>query len=163
MRAADRALALTPSDPDSLMALAKAQVRFGAYDEAVQNAEQARRLHPLAPEYYPYVHAQSLYAAGRPADAEHVLADCLIRAPDDRACLLMQTAVLARLDRVEEARAAMVRLLRLDPGFTLAAERASRRFGDSPLMEQFLADLALAGAPPGPGQAGSPTIMPPSG
>ncbi|HMR31236.1 MAG TPA: tetratricopeptide repeat protein [Geminicoccaceae bacterium] len=163
MRAAERAVALTPSDPDSLMALAKAQVRFGAYDEAVRNAEQARRLHPLAPQYYPYVHAQSLYAAGRPADADNVLADCLLGAPEERSCILMQAAVLARLDRVDEARAAMARLLRLDPRFTLASERASRRFGDSPLMEQFLADLELAGAPPGPGQAGGPPGIVPAG
>lgn len=163
MRAAERAVALTPSDPDSLMALAKAQVRFGAYEEAVRNAEQARRLHPLAPQYYPYVHAQSLYAAGRPDDADHVLADCLIRAPDERACILMQSAVLARLDRIDEAREAMARLLRLDPRFTLASERTLRRFGDSPLMEQFLADLALAGAPPGPGQAGGPPSSAPTG
>ena len=158
MRAAGRAVELTPSDPDSLMALAKAQVRFGAYDDAVHNAEQARRLHPLAPEYYPYVHGQALYAAGRAAEAEEVLADCLIRAPGERNCLLMQSAVLARLDRGGDAREAMARLVREDPRFSLATERALRRFGDSPLMEQFLADLVLAGAPPGPGQANRRTV-----
>ena len=42
MRAAERAVELNPSDPDSLMSLAKAQVRFGAYDEAVANAERWR-------------------------------------------------------------------------------------------------------------------------
>ncbi len=41
------------------MALAKAQVRFGSYDEAVQNAERARRLHPMAPEYYTYVYGKA--------------------------------------------------------------------------------------------------------
>ena len=70
MRAGERAVELTPNDPDSLMALAKAQVRFGAYAEAVSNAERARRLHPMAPEYYAYVHGQALYAADRPAEAE---------------------------------------------------------------------------------------------
>jgi adenylate cyclase len=163
MRAAERAVALTPSDPDSLMALAKAQVRFGAYADAVRNAEQARRLHPLAPVYYPYVHGQALYAAGRIDEAYEVLTDCLIRAPDERSCLLMQSAVLARLGRLDEARATMARLTQIDPSFTMATERGLRRFGDSPLMEQFLGDLALAEAPAGPGQAALPPAMAPAG
>ena len=41
LQAAERAVELNPSDPDSLMALAKAQVRFGSYDEAVANAALA--------------------------------------------------------------------------------------------------------------------------
>ena len=163
MRAAERAVALTPSDPDTLMALAKAQVRFGAYDDAVHNAEQARRLHPLAPEYYPYVHGQALYAAGRIEEAREVLADCLIRSPDERSCLLLQTAVLVRLDRTGEARTTMAHLARIDPRFSLAAERMLRRFGDSPLMERFLAELVLAGAPAGAGQARSVAAAPAAG
>lgn len=163
MRAAERAVALTPSDPDTLMALAKAQVRFGAYDDAVHNAEQARRLHPLAPQYYPYVHGQTLYAAGRVEEAREVLADCLIRAPDERSCLLLQTAVLVRLDRTGEARTTMAHLARIDPRFSLAAERMLRRFGESPLMERFLAELVLAGAPAGAGQARSVAAAPAAG
>ncbi len=96
MQAAQRAVELNPNDPDSLMALAKAQVRFGSYDEAVQNAERARRLHPMAPEYYTYVYGQALYAAGRLDEADEVLRECLIRAPREPDCLLIQTAVLSQ-------------------------------------------------------------------
>ena len=156
MRAAERAVELNASDPDSLMSLAKAQVRFGAYGEAVANAELARRLHPFAPQYYPYVHGQALYAAGRAADADDVLADCLVRAPEERNCLRMQAAVLARLGRTEEARELMARLTALDPRFSIAQERTSARFGASPLMETYLADLAAAGAPAMAGQARAP-------
>ncbi len=153
MRAAERAVELNPSDPDSLMALAKAQVRFGGYEGAVENAERARRLHPFAPQYYPYVHAQALYAAGRLEEAEEVLGECLLHAPEERSCLRMRAAVLARADEPEAAREAMARLVALDPGFSLAAERSARRFGDSPLMASYLADLAAAGAPETAGQA----------
>jgi adenylate cyclase len=148
MRAAQRAVELNASDPDSLMALAKAQLRFGAYPEAVANAEQARRLHPMAPEYYAYVHGQALYAADRPAEADEVLADCLLRAPQDPDCLKIRAAVLARLERTDEARAAMAELLRREPGFSLAGEEVGRRFGNSPLMQRFLSDLSRAEAPP---------------
>jgi D-3-phosphoglycerate dehydrogenase len=59
----------------------------------------------------------------------------------------------------EEARAAMARLAGLDPAFSLSAERAARRFGYSPLMERYLADLAAAGAPESAGQARRPVAV----
>ncbi len=147
MRAAQRAIELNPSDPDSQMALAKAQLRFGDYEESVEHAEKARRLHPLAPQYYPYLHAQALYATERYEEADRVLSDCLIRLPNDKGCLMVRAAVLIKLDRTDAAEAAMSRLKAVDPGFSLAEEREYRRFGDSPLMEAYLADLKAAGAP----------------
>lgn len=153
LQAAERAVELNPSDPDSLMALAKAQVRFGSYEEAVANAALARRLHPMAPEYYPYVHGQALYAAGRAEEAHEVMAECLLEAPREPNCLRIETVTLVRLDRTAEARAVMARLVEQDPSFSIALERRLRRFGDSPLMTGYLADLATAGAPPGIGQA----------
>jgi adenylate cyclase len=153
MRAAQRAVELSPSDPESLMSLAKAQVRFGAYAEAVTSAERARRLHPFAPQYYPYIHGQALYAANRQEEAEEVLADCLLRVPDERNCLRIRIATLARLDRVEEARALVARLIAADPAFSVASEQSYKRFGDFPLMERYVADLRLAGVPEVAGQA----------
>ncbi len=141
------------------MSLAKAQVRFGEYDDAVVNAALARRLHPMAPDYYPYVHAQALYAAGRLDESQSVLRDCLLKSPQEPNCLRMEAAALARLERVSEARATMTRLVARDPAFSLAAERRLRRFGDSPLMERYLVDLAAAGAPPGLGQAAMPECL----
>lgn len=145
--AAERATELTPSDPDSLMALAKAQVRFGSYDAAVGNAERARRLHPIAPAYYAFVHGQALYASGRTEEAERVLAECMLATPRDPNCLRIRISALTRLGRTEEARARMGDLVGADPGFSLASERIYQRFGDSPLMKAYLADLSAAGAP----------------
>ncbi|MEH6719582.1 MAG: adenylate/guanylate cyclase domain-containing protein [Aurantimonas endophytica] len=147
MQAGLRAVDLNPNDPDSLMALAKAQVRFDRYGEAVENAERARRLQPLAPQYYVYVHGQALYAAGQTEEAEAVLGECLMTSPDEADCLLIWSALLAELGRRDEARAAMDRLRAVRPEFSLESERQYRRFGDSPLMERFLAALALAQAP----------------
>jgi adenylate cyclase len=156
IRAAERAVELNPNNPDALEALAKAQVRFGAYPQAVANAERALRLHPFAPQYYPYVYGQALYAAGRYEDAENVLNECLLRAPEERNCLRMRAVVLVRLDRPDEARTTMARLSELDPTFSLSAERETQRFGDSPLMDRYLADLKAAGAPAAAGQVRAP-------
>lgn len=147
MQAAGRAVELNPNDPDSLMALAKAQVRFGDYVGAVGNAERARRLHPLAPEYYIFVHGQALYAAGRPDEADRVLGECLLLAPREPNCLLIRAALLVDRGEVEQARTTMAQLRAANPEFSLAAERDYRRFGNSPLMERFLAALARAQAP----------------
>ena len=147
MQAAGRAVELNPNDPDSLMALAKAQVRFGDYPDAVANAERARRLHPMAPEYYTYVHGQALYAAGRSDEADGVLGECLLRAPREADCLLIRAAVQVERGDLAAARTTMTRLRQADPQFSLAAEREYRRFGNSPLMDRFLADLARAQAP----------------
>jgi adenylate cyclase len=147
MRAAQRAVELNPNDPDSLMALAKAQVRFGDYSDAVSNAERARRLHPMAPEYYTYVHGQALYAADRVEEADGVLGECLMRAPEDEGCLIIKVAVEVSRGQLDAARATMSLLRTASPKFSLAVEREYRRFGNSPLMERFLADLARANAP----------------
>lgn len=147
MQAGLQAVELNPNDPDSLMALAKAQVRFDRYAEAVDNAERARRLHPLAPQYYIAVHGQALYAAGETDEAEAVLAECLLTAPDEPNCLLIWSALMADLGRLDEARTAMDRLRAKNPALSIASERNYRRFGDSPLMERFLAALARAQAP----------------
>jgi adenylate cyclase len=147
MRAARQSVELNPNDPDSLMALAKAQVRFGDYDDAVSNAERARRLHPMAPEYYVYVHGQALYAAGRATEAEAVLAECLLRAPTEANCLLILAAAQVNQGELDKARTTMARLLDANPKFSLMAERDYRRFGNSPLMDRFLSELAQAEAP----------------
>ncbi|GLS31169.1 TolB amino-terminal domain-containing protein [Mesorhizobium albiziae] len=147
LQAARRSVELNPNDPDSMMALAKAQVRFGDYAEAVVNAERARRLHPLAPEYYTYVHGQALYAAGRVDEADRVLNECLMRSPQEQDCLLIRTALLVGRGEMDQAQATMARLVAANPQFSLAGERDYRRFGNSPLMDRFLADLARAKAP----------------
>lgn len=147
LQAAKRSVELNPNAPDSLMALAKAQVRFGDYAAAVSNAERARRLHPIAPEYYAYVHGQALYAAGRRDEAANVIRECLIRSPQDANCLLIQTALQAARDDLGDAQTTMADLVRENPEFSLKSERDYRRFGDSPLMRQFLADLERAKAP----------------
>ena len=103
---------LNPNDPDSLMALAKAQVRFGDYADAVANAERARRLHPMAPEYYTYVHGQALYAAGRPDEADGVLGECLLRAPQEADCLLIRAAFKSSRARWQRRATTMAQLRR---------------------------------------------------
>jgi adenylate cyclase len=101
----------------------------------------------MAPEYYTYVHGQALYAAGRLEDADQVWNEWLIRAPQAEDCLLIKTVVLTGQGKLADAQDTMKRLLEANPEFSLAGEREYRRFGDSSLMDRFLAELARARAP----------------
>ncbi len=85
-----------------------------------------------------------------------MLQECLLRAPEERNCLRMRAAVLVRLDSLDEARTTMAHLDQLDPTFSISAEREAARFGVSPLMERYLADLEAAGAPAAAGQVRAP-------
>jgi len=115
-----------------LIALAKAQVRLGDYEGAVRNAERARRLHPMAPEYYAYVYGQAIYAQGNYDKAENVIRECLVRAPQDSNCLLIQVALLVGRDQLEQAQMAMSSLIKARPDFSSEKEREYRRFGHTP-------------------------------
>jgi len=54
----------------------------------------------------------------------------------------------------------MALLTDVDPEFSLAEERANPRFGNSPLMEQFLSQLADARAPDATSGSLSPSPRP---
>ena len=84
---------------------------------------------------------------GRREEAATVIGECLVRAPRDANCLLIQAALQGGSGELEKAQATMASLVEAHPTFSLEAERAYRRFGDKPLMEEFLQDLARAKAP----------------
>lgn len=147
LQAAESAVALNPNDPDSLAVLAKAQLRFGAYDEALKNARRARALHPMAPNYYAFVEGQALYAANRLDEAAEAIRQCLIGTDQRANCLRIAAAVEARRGRLDEARTAMAQLVAMEPEFTLAKEEQAQRYGSMPVMRQYMADLAAARQP----------------
>jgi adenylate cyclase len=80
-------------------------------------------------------------------EADRVLGECLLRAPRDADCLLIRVALQMSRGELEQAQATMAQLLAAKPEFSIAAERDYRRFGNSPLMDRFLSDLARAKAP----------------
>lgn len=147
LQAAERSVSLNPNDPESLAALAKVQLRFGAYEEAARNAARARKLHPMAPDYFAFVEGQALYAADRPEEAAEALKDCLIGNDQRANCLRIAAAVDVRRGKVDEAAEAMRRLMALDPGFTLEKEAETQRYGTMPVMRRYIADLREARPP----------------
>ncbi|EWY36004.1 adenylate cyclase [Skermanella stibiiresistens SB22] len=156
LQAAERAVALNPNDPENLAMLAKAQLRASSYQQAADNAERARLLHPMAPNYYAFIQAQALYAADRLDDAAAALGDCLINGDQRGNCLRIAVAVDVRRGRLDTARQAMARLKAAEPDFTLARELETERYGMTPMMTRYIADLGKADTPSAATADGTP-------
>lgn len=61
-----------------------------------------------------------MHAAGRLDDADKVLDECLIRAPQAENCLLIKAAVLTDQVKLADAQDMMVRFLKANPELSLA-------------------------------------------
>ena len=145
--AAQKAVELDPNDAEGWILLANAFVRNGNYNDAVQAAEQALRLNPLAPVYYPYLLAEALYASGDYDAAISTSNQCRLRFPRHKFCYRYLVASLAQSGEIEEAESALDTLLDIQPDYSISYVRARPYFGDDELNERFVEDLRRAGLP----------------
>jgi Flp pilus assembly protein TadD len=111
----DRAVALAPNDPDTLMVVAwSLPLIVGRTDEAVQHGRHAMALDPASPAVYAPALAVAQYVAGEYAEAITTLR----LAPMEGGEMLMYWAMAhAQLGHAEEARAAVERIRSEFPGF----------------------------------------------
>ena len=116
---------------------------------AVEQANRALRLSPFDPLLYlPYVGlAYAHFAAGR--FEETVAAASLATQSNPRFSVpqILHTAALGCLDRIHEAKAAVQRLLELQPGLTVATAILSARYVDSNNITALANALRRAGLP----------------
>jgi adenylate cyclase len=147
----DRSFALSSS-----LALAlgfSSTVRAWRGDDAiaVEQANRALRLSPFDPLLYlPYVGlAYAHFAAGR--FEETVAAASLATQSNPRFSVpqILLTAALSCLDRSQEAKAAVQRLLELQPGLTVATAILSARYVDPKNIASLADALRQAGLPEG--------------
>ena len=113
----DRAVALAPNDPDTLMVVAwSLPLIVGRAEEAVRHGRRAMALDPASPAVYAPALAVAQYAAGEYEEAVATLR----LAPLEGGELLMYWAMAqAQLGHVEEAREAAERIRTEFPGFTV--------------------------------------------
>ena len=150
LAAADAALALGPDDADTIIAAATIMRRSGRFAETVDLIRRAMKLDPyIDPGGVGTTMGLSLYALGRYAEAGDAARYCIARAPAAQTCRQMLAATLAMSGREPEAREAGFDLLRVAPGFTIAALvqqmlPANRNAAD---VEHFADGLRKAGLP----------------
>jgi adenylate cyclase len=147
---AEAAVALNPDDADTLSFLSRVQIAAGNPARAIEWVQESTRLDPtiwrntriLAWAYYlTGAYEQSIEAAK--------VHDKLTRAYPAEAYLYLAVDYV-RLGRIEEARAAIKKLLEMEPQWTQRTERewnATWPYKDSAVFERYLADLAQAGLP----------------
>ena len=142
----DRSIALNPNSAGVLADSTEALVYLGRMDEGASRIQAAIRLNPHHPDWYLWTLAWAQYFNGEyeaGLEAIHKMA----KMPN--LARRTQAALLIRLGRVDEAKAAIEELLKNAPNYTISAQRHSleNKFHDPMLSDQFIDDLRLAGLP----------------
>ena len=113
----DRAVALAPNDPDTLLVVAWSQpLIVGRAEEAVQHGRHAMALDPASPAVYAPGLAVAEYAAG---EYEEAVATLRLAPLEGGETLMYWAMAQAQLGHAEEARAAVERIRSEFPSFTV--------------------------------------------
>jgi tetratricopeptide (TPR) repeat protein len=113
----DRAIALNPSDSNSLKARANTLLWTGRIDDAIQAAEASFRIDPT-PNLATYLVAGlAYYLAGRFEESSQILERGLVRFPANGQLLPLLAAAYAQMGRRDEAARVIDMLRQSDPLF----------------------------------------------
>ena len=113
-KAYDRALALTPNDPQLWVEIGRMRYAGGEHLQAIQAADRALELGPQHPRALEF-RAQLLRDAGDPAGALALIGRALDVAPDDAELLAGQAETLGELGRASEMLTVVRRMAELQP------------------------------------------------
>lgn len=145
LQAALHALNLRPSCDVSAAAVANVLNYLDRSEEAIQYAEQAIRLTPIAPAIYPAILTSSYYGAGCHAEAiaaAHAVIEHNQHALD---AWLVLAAAESAMGNAAAARSAMSEVLRLKPGLTLEAYLETQPYVENERLEELADRLRSAG------------------
>lgn len=119
-KAYDRALALTPKDPQLWVDIGRMRYAGGEHIQAIEAANRALELGPRHPRALEF-RAQLLRDAGHPAGALALLGQALEVAPDDLELLAGQAETLGEMGRTTEMLAVVRRMTEIAPRHPWAA------------------------------------------
>jgi len=142
LAAADKTVALAPYDTFMLSRLMMVLVQVGRPDQALQWADQAAARDPALGWCYNYGRGWAYLVLGRFGEA----VDALTQTEFNDAHLLLAIAYV-RLGRMADARAEVVKMMKINPAIILQAWRLGHSFRDSAILDRCALDLAQAGLP----------------
>jgi adenylate cyclase len=148
--AIERALTLNPNSAHAWMARGWVYCSLGQSGPAIEACERAMRLSPLDRHRrnFTTVIARAHMVAGRYEEAVEWTELTLREEPEYRGALITKTIACAHLNRTEEAGAALLQLLKAQPGLTIARYRGIWERSFCPeLLAISLDGLRKAGLP----------------
>ena len=142
LAAADKTVALAPYDAWMLSRLMMVLVQVGRPDQALQWADLAAARHPALGWAYNYGRGWAHLVLGRFGEA----VDALTQTEFNDAHLLLAIAYV-RLGRLDDARAEVGKMMKINPAITLQAWRLRYSFRDPAILDRYALDLVQSGLP----------------
>jgi len=146
----ERAVSLDPGSPWTAFQYAKALVYTGRPEEAIPLLEKAIRLNPLAPSPFYNDLGLAFRLTGRLEKAAELYKKSLARAPNDFWMHAALATVYIMMGRDEEARAAAIEVLRINPRFSLEWYAKRSLLKDRSVIDKTVDALRKAGLPDKP-------------
>jgi adenylate cyclase len=147
IREMESAVRLAPSHAH-ISALAAYVHRYtGDAARAVDLLDRAIKLSPGYPPWYLNTKAVAMRIIGEIAEAEHLLREAQRRDPNFPMPIALLASLLGQENRLDEARAEIRKLLRLEPEFSTARWGAQSPYREREIREYEEKGLLLAGAP----------------
>ena len=147
--ALEQALAISPSSSFALFCGSAALAYAGEAERAIDWAERALRISPFDRMNHLSYHALAIahFLRGRYDEAAHAARRAVQSIPSSSASRSVLAAALAKLGRIEEAKAVALQVLALDPSFSAARFCAATGL-PTPLAEPMTDAWTTAGLPP---------------
>jgi len=137
----ERALALNSNDADFLAEMSLALIYLGQPEKSIAQLKKAMRMNPRHPSWYLGVLGDAYYHVGQYKEALATLKQ------DNNPFFTVHrtmAAVYVRLDRLDEARAAISEMLKINPYYTLQMEK-NEPYKEAAQRDRLVNDLRKAG------------------
>ena len=142
-----RMMALDPNFAQGYSTTGLALMYAGRAAEALEPIAMAMRLDPLYPAMVLHFLAQANFSLGKYEIAAQQLVDRIARTPGTDASRMLLASCYGHLGRAEDARAAWVELLAVNPDFSLMQRARVLPYKDARDFQRIAEGLAKAGLP----------------
>ena len=142
-----RMMALDPNFAQGYSTTGLALMYAGRAAEALEPIAMAMRLDPLYPAIVLHFLAQANFSLGKYEIAAQQLVDRIARNPGTDASRMLLASCYGHLGRTEDARAAWVELLKVNPDFSLMQRARVLPYKDARDFQRIAEGLAKAGLP----------------
>ena len=147
LRHYQQAIALNSNDADGAAHMGSLFIAMGRFTEALEWFQKAVRLNPFHPAWYLYGIAEAHYGARQYDRAIAPLRAAINRFPTFITPRRHLAATFAQMDRLDEARAEIEVIRKLDPTLSLAMYRQRLHYEKNENLEHYLDGLRKAGLP----------------